>query len=163
MLTEREVQITKTQQMVFINSYFLATALPLISSQDYKGSSVIIGATGRKEPTALGSQTQGCCWSPATSRFDRSAPTTGTAAPTNRLSPTQPPDCSRTACFSPSPGRRERVQPSDKPVQKPLNNKHSNVPRSLHRAGCPRTGLESVHSGTGRWADGQSDRLLHLS
>lgn len=77
---EGEVQITKTQQMVFINSYFLATALPLISSQDYKGSSVIIGAAGRKEPTALGSQTQGCCWSPATSRFDGSAPTTGTAA-----------------------------------------------------------------------------------
>lgn len=41
---EGEIQITKTQQMVFINSYFLATELPLISSEDYKGNSIIIGA-----------------------------------------------------------------------------------------------------------------------
>lgn len=37
--------MTKIQQMVFINSYFLATALPLISSEDYKGNSAIIGTT----------------------------------------------------------------------------------------------------------------------
>lgn len=87
LLTEGEVQITKTQQMVFINFCFLATALPLISLEDHKGSSVILGAAGRKEPTALSSQTQGYCWSPATSRFDGSAPTTGTAAPPQPSSP----------------------------------------------------------------------------
>ena len=89
-----EVQITKTQQMVFINSCFLATALPLISLEDHKGSSVLLGAAGRKEPTALGSQTQGYCWSLAM----------GSAAPPQ---PSSPPLSAPSAATQPASAPRQ--------------------------------------------------------
>lgn len=44
LLREGEIQITKTQQMVFINSYFLAAELPLISSENYKGNFAVLPA-----------------------------------------------------------------------------------------------------------------------
>ena len=94
LLMKGEVQITKTQQMVFINSCFLATALPLISLEDHKGSSVLLGAAGRKEPTALGSQTQGYCWSLAM----------GSAAPPH---PSSPPLSAPSAATQPASAPRQ--------------------------------------------------------
>ena len=107
---------------------------------------------------ALGSQTSGCCWSPATSRSDGSAPASPHSAPT----------CGHTACLSFSPGRRNGSSPQTSP-----RGNLWTISTQMCLSPCPELaaqGLAQSHSVSpqqdrqmGRRADGQSDRLLCLS
>lgn len=98
---------------------------------------------------ALGSQTSGCCWSPATGRSDGSAPASPHSAPT----------CGHTACLSFSPGRRNMSSPQTSP--------HRNlwtIGTHMCLSPCPELAAQGLaqshvlaHSRTGRWAKGQTD------